>query len=135
LTHTAGTNFFQLHFDLRATNSFAEIVLNFNPGKNGSSIDLSKTSSLIFGLSSATVQKVKIEIEDTYGNTYSTSNTDIVAASYYKFLTSLAAGKVDLSHVQSITVGVDQDSVANVVSLPPPANLVGDLELEIGGLS
>jgi hypothetical protein len=41
-------------------------------------------------------------------------------------LASLAAGKVDLSHIKSITFGVDQYSV--------PSGTVGDLQLEIGGL-
>ena len=71
-------------------------------------------------------KNVKIKIEDTHGNSYSTSNTDIVAAGYYKFLTSLVAGKVDLSHVKAITFEVDQNSVTSGTE--------GDLQLEIGGL-
>ena len=72
-------------------------------------------------------KSVKIEIEDTHGNTYSSSNVDVVAASYYKFLTSLASGKVDLSHIKSIKFSVDQYSVASGTS--------GDLQLVVGGLS
>jgi hypothetical protein len=127
LTHTAGTNFFQLHFDLRNPNAYAGVVLNFDPSHNGSSIDLSAVPNLIFGINSATAKNLKITIKDTHGNTYSTSNTDIVASGYYKFLTSLAAGRVDLKHITSITFGVDQYSVTSGTE--------GDLRLEIGGLS
>jgi hypothetical protein len=127
LQHTAGTNLFQLHFDLTTANAFAGIVLNFDPSHNGRSVDLSSIPALIFGINSAVADSVKIEIEDSHGNTYSASNTDIVSSGYYKFLASLAAGRVDLSHVKSIKFGVDQYSVASGTS--------GDLQLEIGGLS
>ena len=129
LQHTAGTNTFQLHYDLTATNAFAGIVLNFDPSKNGSSINLSAIPNLIFGINSTlgVAKSVKIEIEDARGNTYSSANVDVVAASYYKFLTSLASGKVDLNHVKSIKFSVDQYSVASGTS--------GDLQLVVGGLS
>ncbi|MFH1799986.1 MAG: hypothetical protein ABH891_03955, partial [Candidatus Omnitrophota bacterium] len=128
LQHILGTNFFLLHFDLISANAFAGIVLNFDPSDNGSSTDLSAVPDLIFGINAASgvAKNVKIEIEDVHGNTYTTSNTDIVASGYYKFLTSLAAGRVDLSHVKSIKFGVDQYSVTS--------GTVGDLQLEIGGL-
>jgi hypothetical protein len=128
LQHILGTNFFQLHFDLTNVNAFAGIVLNFDPSHNGSSINLSAVPNLIFGINaaSAVAKNVKIEIEDVHGNTYTTSNTDIVASGYYKFLASMVAGRVDLSHVKSIKFVVDQYSVAS--------GTVGDLQLEIGGL-
>ncbi|MFH0984036.1 MAG: hypothetical protein V1882_00715 [Candidatus Omnitrophota bacterium] len=126
LQHTAGTNLFNLHFDLTAANAFAEIKLNFDPSNNGSSADLSAVSQLIFGINSATATNINIEIQDAQGNTYRTSNTDIVGSGYYKFLTALAAAKVDLSKVKSIKFGVDQYSVLSGTS--------GNLLLEIGGL-
>jgi hypothetical protein len=128
LQHIFGTNFFQLHFDLTNANAFAGIVLNFDPNHNGSSVNLSAVPNLIFGINatSAVAKNVKIEIEDVHGNTYTTSNTDIVSSGYYKFLASLAAGRVDLSHVKSIKFDVDQYSVTS--------GTVGDLQLEIGGL-
>jgi hypothetical protein len=129
LQHIFGTNFFQLHFDLTNANAFAGIVLNFDPNHNGSSVNLSAVP-LIFGINatSSVAKNVKIEIEDVHGNTYTTSNTDIVSSGYYKFLASLAAGRVDLSHVKSIKFVVDQYSVASA------SGTVGDLQLEIGGL-
>ena len=126
LDHTVGTNLFQLHFDLTAANAFAGIVLNFDPNHNGRSTNLSAIPNLIFGINSTVVKNLKIELEDTHGNIYSTSNTDIVAAGYYKFLTSLAAARVDLSHIRSIKFGLDQYSVTSTK--------VGDLRLEIAGL-
>jgi len=128
LQHILGTNFFLLHFDLISNNAFAGIVLNFDPSHNGSSANLSAVPNLIFGINavSGVAKNVKIEIEDVRGNTYTTSNTDIVTSGYYKFLLSLAAGRVDLSHVKSIKFGVDQYSVAS--------GTTGDLQLEIGGL-
>ncbi len=124
LVHVPGTSVYHLDFDLTNDTASAGIVLSFG----GSGIDLNSTPSLIFGLKSATVNKVKIKIEDTHGNTYSTSNTDIVADGYYEFLASLAAGKVDTSHIKSITFDVDGASV-------DIGDEIGDLELEIDGLS
>ena len=127
VAHTPGTNITDLHFDLRQPNAIAAIVLNFDPNLKGNSIDLSAIPNLIFGISSAVAMNIQIEIEDTKGNTYRTSHSDIVASGYYKFLTSLAFGRVDLSHVKAIKFGVDQYSVTTPTE--------GDLQLEIGGLS
>jgi hypothetical protein len=120
---------FQLHFDLSAANSFAELSINFDPLNNGSSADLSGLSQIVFGLDSAQADRVKFEIEDASGNraTYYAQNVD-VTRSYYKFLTSLVSSSVDLAHVKKIHFGVDTGSISS-------GNEIGDLRIEIGGLA
>ena len=121
-------NVYQLHFDVSAPGSFAEVFANYNPLNDGSSADLSSLSQIVFGLDSDKAGNVKIELEDASGKraTFYAQNVD-VSRNYYKFLASSVAGSIDLAHVTALHVVVDGNSVA-------PGNEVGDLRIEIGGL-
>ena len=121
-------NVYQISFDLNTGGSYSELLANFDPLNNGSSVDLSGFSSLVFGISSAQATTIKFEIEDASGQraTYYAQNVD-VSGNYYEFLTSLAAGSVDLSHVTALHFTADESSVSS-------GNEVGDFQVEIGGL-
>ena len=127
LQHATGSRVYRNYFNLKAANSFSEIVLNFDPRKNGSTADLSAAPKLVFGIRSKRAKRIKLRIEDRFGNSYSSSDVDLVGSNYYKFLTSVVADRVDLKHIKTIRLGVDQYSVESVKE--------GDLQLEVGGLS
>ncbi|MDP3919479.1 MAG: hypothetical protein Q8R76_01550 [Candidatus Omnitrophota bacterium] len=116
-----------LNFNLN-TDSFAGVIINFDPDNNTNGADLSGFSSLVFGLRSAKAKQVKIEIDDANGNRAIFYATDINATSqYYKFLTSLVAGSLDLTKVKRINFVVDDSSV-------DAGDEIGSLVLEFDGL-
>jgi len=122
-------NLFGLHFDVASANAYARLVFQFDPKKKGKSIDLSKKEKIIFGIDSQKAKSVILEIEDSKGKraTFKVRNVD-VNRNYYKFLTALAAKKVDLKHIQKISFSVDPSSVS-------AGDEVGDLRVKIGGLN
>jgi len=121
-------NVFGLHFDVATANAYARLVFQFDPNTKGKSIDLSKKEKIVFEIDSDKAKSVIFEIEDTKGKraAFKVDNVD-VSKNYYKFLTSLAAKKVDLKHIQKISFTVDPSSVT-------AGDEVGDLRVQIGGL-
>jgi len=122
-------NVSNLHYDVTAPGARVTFRIDFDQNRTGASKDFSGFSGIVFGLDSAQVDSVKIEIEDASGMkmTAHVSNVD-VSRNYYKFLKSLAAERgVDMSRVKAISLTVDGSSVSS-------GNEIGDLHLEIGGL-
>jgi hypothetical protein len=122
-------NVSNLHYDVTAPEARVTFRIDFDQNRTGASKDFSGFSGIVFGLDSAQVDSVKIEIEDASGMkmTAHVSNVD-VSRNYYKFLKSLAAERgVDMSRVKAISLTVDGSSVSS-------GNEIGDLHLEIGGL-
>jgi hypothetical protein len=119
----------QFHFDLTGVNTYAATGIDYDPEDDGSSVDLSAFSEIVFGLDSAKAKMVKIEIEDASGKraVYYAQNVD-VSRNYYKFLSASAAGSVDLTHVRSVNIVVDKSCI-------DAGDEIGDLSVEIGGLS
>jgi hypothetical protein len=118
---------FQMSFNLKEPNAFANLVLNFDPKGNGSTADLSKLSPLVFGLDSTKARVVKITIKDAKGKraTRYVRNVD-VTRNYYKFLVrELDPAEVDVAKVVEINLGVDASSVN-------PGDEIGDIRFEIG---
>ena len=103
-------NVSKLTYDITG-NNFSGISINFDPNNEGSSADLSNTD-VIFGLSSSTVTKVKIEVDDASGKRAILFATDINSTQqYYKWLKTKLAGSIDTTKIKKINFIIDQSSV------------------------
>ena len=120
---------YTFNFDLTAPGSFGGISINFDPTSTGASADLSGLTSIIFGIDSDKANNLKFEIEDADGNStlYFLNDVD-VSKNYYEFLTSLAAGDVDLTRVTRINFLADGNSIL-------PGDEIGQFSLELKGLT
>ncbi|MDD3295706.1 MAG: hypothetical protein PHG20_13620, partial [Geobacteraceae bacterium] len=116
----------QFHFNLTGVNSYAATGIDYDPEDDGSSVDLSAFSQIVFGLNSSQAKMAKIEIEDANGKraVYYAQNVD-VSRNYYKFLSASAAGSVDLTRVRSVSIVVDRSCVGAGYE-------IGDIFLELG---
>jgi hypothetical protein len=117
----------KLNYDV-TSNGYAGFTVNFDPAGNTNGADVSALTSLTFGVESAKVKRLKIEIDDAQGNRAVLYATGIGSSrSFYQAMNTLLAGSVNLTQVKRINFVVDQTSVAS-------GDEVGNLTLEIGGL-
>jgi len=108
---------------------FAGVSVNFDPSNSGASADLSSRTSIVFGVDSDKVKKVKMEIEDKAGNIAVFYITGIsVSRKYYEFLRSVGqiAG-INMAQVKKINFTVDQSSI-------DAGQQIGFVNLQLGGL-
>lgn len=123
-----GQNVYRFTFDLEGT-GFAGVSIDYDAAEPGRTIDLSASSSFIFGVNSDKVRSFRLEVEDKEGKRASVfiRNVD-TSRNYYTFLNSLIGDSIDLTQVKKITFIVDQEAVVEGIGSSV-------LDLEIGGLS
>ncbi len=123
---TPTPDYYQLAFDLNQ-DSFAGVSVNFDPLNNGSFIDLSTFTDIVFGLSSDKAKTLKLEFEDVNGKKSRHDVVVDVSANYYKFLKNFLNDGVDQTKIKKMNIIVDENSVA-------PGDEIGEFTFEIQGL-